>query len=134
MKNLDVENHEILHARGESIPLSRLFPLIKGNWTIRVRITKKSEVRSWQNSKGEGRLQNLDFVDREGSHMQGTLFREMVDMFSETFQLGSVYEISQGVVKASSTKYTQAQNDHCFVFDKFTKVKSVEDDSQIDGG
>ena len=79
-------------------------------------------------------MQNLEFIDREGSHMQGTLFREMVDVFINTFTVGNVYEISQGVVKVSSTKYTQAQNENCFVFDKFTKVKEVAEDSEIAGG
>ena len=65
--------------------------------------------------------------------MQGTLFREMVDLFQETFVQGNCYEISQGVIKVSSTKYTQAQNENCFVFDKFTKVKLVEDDPAIPG-
>lgn len=59
-----------------------------------MRITKKSDVRTWHNSKGEGQLQNLEFIDREGSHMQGTLFREMVDVFINTFTVGNVYEIS----------------------------------------
>ena len=65
--------------------------------------------------------------------MQGTLFREMVDMFADTFITGNVYEISQGVIKVSSTKYTQAQNDNCFVFDKFTKVATADDDPEIPG-
>ena len=40
-------------------------------------------------------------MDKDGSSMQGTLFREMVDMFSDIFIVGSCYEISQGVVKVS---------------------------------
>ena len=85
MKSMDVEEHEIIFARGGSIPLSKLFPTIKGNWRIKVRITKRSEVRTWHNSRGEGQLQNLEFIDKEGAQMQGTLFREMVDMFVNTF-------------------------------------------------
>ena len=81
MTALEVEEHEIIYADGASMPISRLFPFIRGNWRIKVRITKKSDVRTWSNAKGEGQLMNLEFIDREGSRMQGTLFREMVDMF-----------------------------------------------------
>ena len=55
-KNLDVEEHEIVFASGGSIPLSKLFPQIKGNWRIKIRLTKKSDIRTWHNAKGEGQL------------------------------------------------------------------------------
>ena len=54
IKNMDVEDHEVIFAQGGSIPLSKLYPQIKGNWRIKVRITKKSDIRTWHNSKGEG--------------------------------------------------------------------------------
>lgn len=128
-----VEEHEVIYHQGGSIPLSKLFPQIKGCWRIKIRVTKKSEIRAWNNAKGVGKLQNLEFIDREGSHMQGTLFREMVDMFSETFMVGNCYEISQGVIKVYNTKFTQSTNSHCFVFDKFTKVSACDDDPEIPG-
>ena len=54
MKNLEVDEHEIIYAQGGSIPLSKLYPMIKGNWRIKIRLTKKSDIRTWQNAKGEG--------------------------------------------------------------------------------
>ena len=34
-----------------------------GRWTIRVRVTSKPAIRTWSNSRGEGRLLNVDLVD-----------------------------------------------------------------------
>jgi len=51
---------------------------MKGNWRMKVRLVKKSEVKTWKNDKGEGQLMNVEFVDRTGAKMQGTLFKELV--------------------------------------------------------
>ena len=69
MSNLDVEEHEIIYAKGGHIPLAKLFPQIKGLWRIRVRLTKKYDVKTWHNAKGEGQLANLEFTDKEGTKM-----------------------------------------------------------------
>jgi ssDNA-binding replication factor A large subunit len=53
-RHFDVEKHEIIYADGGSSLLSELDPEMKGNWRIRVRVVKKSEVRTWVNAKGEG--------------------------------------------------------------------------------
>jgi replication factor A1 len=49
---------------------------MRGNWRIKVRIAKKSDVKTWTNAKGSGSLVNLEFIDKEGSRMQGTMFTE----------------------------------------------------------
>ena len=61
MQNLDVDEHEIIYARGGHIPLSKLHPTIKGMWRIKVRLIKKYDIKTWQNAKGEGQLQNVEF-------------------------------------------------------------------------
>jgi len=37
------------------------------DWKIKARVTKKSEIRTWANQKGTGKLMNIDLVDREGT-------------------------------------------------------------------
>ena len=32
-------------------------------WTIRVRVASKPSIRTWSNSRGEGRVLNVDLVD-----------------------------------------------------------------------
>ena len=91
-------------------------------------------MKTWQNAKGEGQLMNVEFTDCEMNCMQATLFRDQVDQYRHQLIVGNVYEICQGVIKQSNSKYTQAQNEHCFVFDKYTNVKLVDDDPRIPGG
>ena len=41
--------------------------LFQSRWTICARVTSKSNVRSWSNSRGEGRLFNVDLIDESVS-------------------------------------------------------------------
>jgi replication factor A1 len=86
-------------ADGGSMLISELRPLMKGNWRIRVRLVKKNEIKTWKNDKGEGSLMNLDFMDRVGTKMQGTLFKDLIQVYEPTLIVGNCYEISQGTVK-----------------------------------
>ena len=36
-------------------------------WTIRARVTNKSGIRTWSNSKGEGKLFSIDLLDESVS-------------------------------------------------------------------
>lgn len=60
---LNVEEHEVIYDDGGYSALTALFPYMKGNWRIKVRLTKKTEVRTWKNAKGEGMLQNVEIMD-----------------------------------------------------------------------
>jgi|LauGreDrversion4_2_1035121.scaffolds.fasta_scaffold168685_2 ssDNA-binding replication factor A large subunit len=99
MKTHEVEHHEVVFADGGSMLISELRPLMKGNWRIRVRLVKKNEIKTWKNDKGEGSLMNLDFMDRVGTKMQGTLFKDLIQVYEPTLIVGNCYEISQGTVK-----------------------------------
>lgn len=83
----------MIYADGGFITLSQLYPYMKGSWRVKVRCSKKSDVRSWSNSKGEGSLVNLELCDRDGVKMQATLFKEMIEKYLPLFEVGGVYEL-----------------------------------------
>ena len=60
-----------------TIPISALSPY-QGKWTIRVRVASKPSIRTWSNSKGEGRVFNVDLVDESvsvlGASWSATLY------------------------------------------------------------
>ena len=37
--------------------------LISRRWTIKARVTQKSDIKHWSNSKGEGKLFSVTFMD-----------------------------------------------------------------------
>ena len=40
---------------------------VYSSWMIRVRVTNKSGIRKWSNSKGEGKLFSVDLLDESVS-------------------------------------------------------------------
>lgn len=51
------------------------------DWKIKARVTKKGDMRTWNNAKGTGKLMNIDLVDREGTGIQATFFNEQAERF-----------------------------------------------------
>jgi ssDNA-binding replication factor A large subunit len=63
---------------------------VKSRWTIRVRVTYKSEVKEWHNQRGQGRLFTVHFVDETGE-IRATGFNDQVDSFYDKLKEGNVY-------------------------------------------
>ena len=51
-------------------------------WTIRARVTNKSSIRTWSNSKGEGRLFSVDLLDESVSSFLFSGFSYEAILFS----------------------------------------------------
>ena len=47
-------------------PISSLNPY-QNKWTIRVRVASKPSIREWSNSRGQGKVFNVDLVDESVS-------------------------------------------------------------------
>ena len=70
-------------------------------WVIKVRLIKKNEIRTFtsQRTKKQGRLQNLEFMDRFGASIQATLFTEMIVKWENILISNRVYLISKAFVE-----------------------------------
>lgn len=55
-------------------------------WIIKARVTNKSNIRTWANSRGEGKLFSIDLVDESGE-IRLTGFKDMVDKFFDYIQV-----------------------------------------------
>lgn len=63
------------------------------------RITQKSAMRKWSNSRGEGTLFSIDLLDEEGSEIKGTFFKTEAERWYDELHEGQVYRISGGKIK-----------------------------------
>jgi replication factor A1 len=102
-------------------------------WRIKCRLAKKNERRSWKNDRGEGYLVNVELIDEDGSRIQGTFFKDMVDKFDDILNENSCYVISGGMVKVSPAKYAVVKNEYCIVFEKSTEIELIDDDGSVAG-
>lgn len=61
--------------KGLILNLTLLTPLSSPcRWTIRARVTNKSSIRTWSNSRGDGKLFSMEIVDESVSVLLIILF------------------------------------------------------------
>ena len=71
-----------------TVPIASLTPY-QNKWTIKARVTNKSDIRRWNNSRGEGHLFSMDLLDSSGE-IKATAFKEMCDKYYNMVEVGKV--------------------------------------------
>jgi len=107
-------SHQPQVSKGDSTrpvhPIMSLTPY-QNRWTIRARVTSKSNIRTWSNSKGEGRVFNVDLVDESGE-IRATGFNDAVDKFYELLEVNKVFYISKCSLRTANKQYSSLKNDY----------------------
>uniref|UniRef100_A0A8C6SYI9 Replication protein A subunit n=1 Tax=Neogobius melanostomus TaxID=47308 RepID=A0A8C6SYI9_9GOBI len=104
-------------------------------WTVRARVTNKSKVRTWSNSKGEGKLFSFEIVDESGE-IKITAFNNEVDKFFSLVEQGKVYFISKATLKVANKQFNTLKHEYEMtekdtIIDVIGVCKSAEDVSRI---
>ena len=93
------------------------------DWRIKARVIKRSDVRTWNNARGTGKLLNVDLVDRYGTQIQATFFNQAVDKFEGILVENKIYLLSGGTVKMANKRFTSIKNDFCITFDSRAEIE-----------
>jgi replication factor A1 len=112
------------------IPIAQL-NMYQNRFTIRARVTSKSDIRTWSNAKGEGSLFSIDLLDSSGIDIRATLFKEAVDAFYNYFEVGKVYTISGGRLKVANTKFNTCKSGYELTLDQNSEIHLVDDTGDI---
>ncbi|XP_033126766.1 replication protein A 70 kDa DNA-binding subunit-like [Anneissia japonica] len=107
-------------------PIASLTPY-QNRWTIKARVTNKTAIRRWNNSRGEGELFSMDLVDQSGE-IRATAFKEQCQKYYDLIQIGKVYLISKCGLKPANKQYTSIDNDYEMTFNHETIVQPVDED------
>jgi replication factor A1 len=62
-------------------------------WTIKARISNKSQIRNYENARGPGKLFSCDLVDQSGE-IRATSFNAECDKYYSLLEVGEVYFLS----------------------------------------
>ncbi|KAF8558347.1 replication factor-A protein 1 [Imleria badia] len=116
--------------QGRSVyPIEGLSPY-QNNWTVKARVTNKSEVKSWSNQRGEGKLFSVTLMDETGE-IRATGFNAAVDELYDKFEEGKVYYISKGRINLAKKKFSNVQNDYEMTLEKNSEIEECVDTTNL---
>jgi replication factor A1 len=105
-------------------PIEALSPYAH-KWTIKARCTSKSDIKTWHNKNGEGKLFSVNFLDDSGE-IRATGFNDQCDALFDLFQEGCVYYISSPCrVQLAKRQFSNVNNDYELTFERDTVVERV---------
>lgn len=109
-------------------PINGISPY-HNKWTIKARVSNKTDIKKWANNKGEGRLFSFTLIDESGE-IRATAFNDSVDKFYNLIQAGHVYLISNGVVKIAKRQFN-ANSDYEIHLENNTTIQPTDDSTSI---
>ncbi|CAG7833681.1 unnamed protein product [Allacma fusca] len=115
---------------GSVIPIRDINPYAN-RVTIRARVVNKGEIKTWSNSRGEGKLFSMEMLDDSGE-IRMTGFNQSVDQYYDMIEVNHVYYISRFSVKNANKSFNSTAHDYELSFTNDTQViPCLEDDSDV---
>lgn len=127
-------------------PIEGLSPY-QNKWTIKARVTQRSDIRFWSNQRGEGKLFSVNLMDETVSlkfifydylliqnlkgEIRATGFNETVDEYYNLLEEGKVFFISKARVQIAKKQFSNLQNEYEIAFDKSTMIEPCYDTSDV---
>lgn len=126
--NIKQSSSAVQHAN--IYPIEALSPY-SHKWTIKARCTSKSDIKTWHNRNGEGKLFSVNLLDDSGE-IRATGFNDQCDQLYELFQEGSAYYISSPCrVQMAKKQFSNVNNDYELTFERDTVVEKAEQQDDV---
>lgn len=110
-------------------PIQNINPYQNG-WTIRGRCTYKSDVRKFQNFRGDGMVISFELTDESGS-IRITGFTQHAQVIEETVHLGRVYKVSRGSLRQANERFNRSTSSFEMTLDRNSILEEVDDDGSF---
>ncbi|KAI1865898.1 uncharacterized protein JN550_008156 [Neoarthrinium moseri] len=118
------------HGGVNIYPIEALSPYAH-KWTIKARVSAKSDIKTWHKASGEGKLFSVNLLDESGE-IKATGFNEQCDQYYDLLQEGSVYYISNPCrVQLAKKQFSNLPNDYELTFERDTVIEKAEDQSSV---
>jgi len=73
-----------------------------------------------------GCLFKIELLDREGSAIEGTFYKDCVDVFFDRIEEGKVYRFGDASVANANKKFTSIQNDYRIIFKSDSLIEPAD--------
>ncbi len=104
-------------------------------WTIKARVTAKSNMRTFANDTKIGKLFSVDFIDKDNNEIRAIAFNEVADKWFDQVEIGYVYLVSKANVKQVQNKrFSPIRCDYEITLTMNSIVELVENDKNIKNG
>lgn len=100
-------------------------------WSIKARVTAKSQTRTFSKGTNSGKVFSVDLLDKEGGEIRASFFNQGADRFEATLQIGKCYVFSRGSVKIANRQFNPCNHRYEITFDKESIVAEAKDDGDI---
>jgi replication factor A1 len=100
------------------------------DWTIKARVSYKSDLRTWKKTGNEGKLFSVNLMDETGE-IKATAFNAAADKFFDLLQENNVYKISKASLRQANPKFTKLSHAYEMILEKDTIIELIEDDDDV---
>jgi replication factor A1 len=112
------------------LPIEAITPY-SHKWTIKARVSAKSDIKTWHKASGEGKLFSVNLLDESGE-IKATAFNDQCDQYYDVLQEGCVYYISNPCrVQMAKKQFTNLPNDYELTFERDTVIEKAEDQTSV---
>ncbi|KLT46222.1 replication factor-a protein [Cutaneotrichosporon oleaginosum] len=112
---------------GPIFPIQGLSPY-QNKWTIKARVTQKSDIKHWSTQRGEGKLFSVNLMDETGE-IRATGFNDTVDLFYNILEEGKVYFISRARINIAKKQFSNLDNEYEIMLESNSEIEPCDDDS-----
>jgi len=113
------------------LPISELSSYLP-RWTIKARVTNKSQLRTFSKSGGNGKVFHVQLLDVHGGEIRASFFNEAADSCWEKVHVGKCYSMSRGAVRVANQQYNTCNHRYEISFDKGAQIDEAADDAEIE--